>query len=222
MLFKEVTELLKKEITIELRQKYALNGILLYLAGTVFICYLSFNLQSIQLQTITWNALFWIIILFTAISAVAKSFLQESPGHFVYYYTVASGQSIIIAKMLYYSMLLIGLGLIGFGFYGVVLGNPVQNHWLFIINIVLGSIGMATTLTLVSSIAAKARSNQTLFSVLGFPMLIPILLMSIKISKNAIDGLAWPDSYHELAVICSIDAIVCSLSIILFPYIWRS
>ena len=74
-MFQEVSELLKKEITIELRQKYAVNGILLYLASTVFICYLSFNLQSNQLHPITWNALFWIVILFTAISAVAKSFL---------------------------------------------------------------------------------------------------------------------------------------------------
>ena len=222
MLFQEVSELLKKEITIELRQKYALNGILLYLASTVFICYLSFNLQSSQLHPITWNALFWIIILFTAISAVAKSFLQESPGQLIYYYTVASGQSIITAKMLYYSMLLVGLGLVGFVFYGLVLGNPVQNSWLFILNIILGSIGMATTLTLVSSIASKAQNNQTLLAVLGLPILIPVLLMSIKISKNAIDGLPWSDSYNELAVICSIDAIVCTLAIILFPYIWRS
>ncbi len=222
MLFQEVSELLKKEITIELRQKYALSGIFLYLASTVFICYLSFNLQSNQLNPITWNTLFWIIILFAAINAVAKSFLQESPGQLIYYYTVAGGQSIITAKMIYYSTLLVGLGLVGFAFYGLVLGNPVENIWLFILSIVLGSIGMSTTLTLVSSIASKAQNNQTLLAVLGLPILIPVLLMSIRISKNAIDGLAWSDSYQELAVICSIDAIICTLTIILFPYIWRS
>ena len=221
-MFQEVSVLLKKEITIELRQKYALNGILLYLAGTVFICYLSFNLQSYQLNPITWNALFWIIMLFTAISAVAKSFLQESPGKLMYYYTITSGQSFITAKIIYYSLLLILLGIIGYGLYGFVLGNPVENPGLFVLTITLGSIGMASTLTLVSSIASKAQNNQTLLAVLGLPILIPVLLMSIKISKNAMDGLAWSDSYQELAVICSIDAIVCSLAIILFPYIWRS
>jgi ABC-type transport system involved in cytochrome c biogenesis permease component len=93
---------------------------------------------------------------------------------------------------------------------------------LFIVNIMLGSIGMATTLSLVSSIAARAQNNQTLVAILGLPLLIPVLLMSIKISKNALDGLPWSSSYNELAVIGSIDAIVCSLAIILFPYIWRS
>lgn len=222
MLFSEISVLLKKEIIIELRQKYAINGILLYLAATVFICYLSFSAQTTQLHPITWNTLFWIVLLFTAVSAVAKSFLHESPGLMTYYYTIASGQSIIVAKILYYSLLLVVLGLLGFAFYGLVLGNPVQNPALFVLNIGLGAIGMATTLTLVSSIAAKAQNNQTLLAVLGLPLLIPVLLMSIKISKNAMDGLEWSASFSELAVIGAVDAIICSLAIILFPYIWRS
>ena len=222
MLFSEISGLLGKEIKVELRQKYALNGIMLYLAGTIFICYLSFNPQTAQLHPITWNALFWIILLFSAVSAVAKSFLHESSGQMTYYYTIASGQSIIAAKIIYYSFLLICLGLLGFVLYGLVLGNPVQNPGLFILNIVLGSIGMATILSLASSIAAKAQNNQSLHAILGLPLLIPVLLMSIKISKNAVDGLAWSSSYDELAVILSIDAIVCALAIILFPYLWRS
>ena len=222
MQIQEITSLLKKEIAVELRQKYAINGILLYLAGTVFICYLSFNLQNSQLQPVTWNALFWIILLFTAVNAVAKSFLHDSPGILIYYYMIASAQSIIIAKIVYYSLLLTILGIIGFVFYGLVLGNPVQDPSLFILNIVLGATGMAATLTLVSSIATKAQSNQSLLAVLGLPLLIPVLLMSIRISKNALDGLEWSHSFNELSVIGSIDAIVCALAVILFPYIWRS
>ena len=222
MLLTEVSGLLKKEIKIELRQKYSLNGIILYLAGTIFICYLSFNPLNAQLQPVTWNALFWIILLFSAVSAVAKSFLHDSSGLMTYYYTIASGQSIITAKIIYYSSLLICLGLLGFVLYGLVLGNPVQNPWLFVLSIVLGSVGMATILSLVSSIAAKAQNNQSLHAVLGLPLLVPVLLMSIKVSKNAVDGLAWSHSYNELAVILCIDAIVCALAIILFPYLWRS
>lgn len=222
MLITEISGLLRKEVKVELRQKYALNGIILYLAGTIFICYLSFNPQTAQLHPVTWNALFWIILLFSAVSAVAKSFLHESTGLMTYYYTIASGQSIITAKIIYYSSLLIVLGLLGFVIYGLVLGNPVQNPWLFMLSIVLGSIGMATILSLVSGIASKAQNNQSLHAVLGLPLLIPVLLMSIKLSKNAVDGLEWSSSYNELLVIVCIDAIVCALAIILFPYLWRS
>lgn len=222
MLFAEVTLLLRKELLLEFRQKYALNGIILYLASTIFICYLSFNLQPGQLQPVTWNALFWIIILFTAVSAVAKSFLQESPGRLMYYYTLASARSIIISKILYYTLLLISLGLMGYLIYSLVLGNPVLDPWLFVVNIVIGSIGLASTLTLISSIAAKAQNNQTLLAVLGLPVLIPIILMTIKISKNALDGLNWSSSYDEIFTLLAVDVIVCTLAILLFPYIWRS
>ena len=222
MLFKEVSLLLKKEFVLEFRQKYAINGVVLYLASTIFICYLSFNLMPGRLQPITWNALFWIIILFTAVSAVAKSFIQENSGRLMYYYTLASARAIIISKIIYYSLLLTALGLIGFLFYSVVLGNPVQNTPLFILVMVLAAMGLASILTLVSSVAAKAQNNQTLLAVLGLPVVIPVILMTIKVSKNALDGLAWSASSGELWTLGAVNAIVITLAMFLFPYIWRS
>ncbi len=222
MLFREVTHLLRKEFIFEFRQKYALNGIVLYLVGTIFICYLSFNLQPGQLHSITWNALFWIIVLFTAVSAVAKSFLQESPSRFSYYYSVASAQGIIIAKMVYYSLLLVALTLSGYLVFSLVLGNPVNDPLLFLTGLVLGAVGLAASLTLISSIAAKADGNQTLMAVLGLPVLIPVILTVLKLSKNAIDGLERSVSTDEILILIAIDLMVLSLSLMLFPYIWRS
>jgi heme exporter protein B len=72
--------LIKKEWQIEWRNRYALNGLLLYLISTIFICYLSFNVKANQLNPPTWNALFWIIMVFSAVNAVAKSFMQEQSG----------------------------------------------------------------------------------------------------------------------------------------------
>ena len=76
-LFNEVKHLIAKEINLEWKQKYAFNGLLLYVISTVFVCYLSFK-QIIDVPT--WNALFWIIMLFASVNAIAKSFIQESKG----------------------------------------------------------------------------------------------------------------------------------------------
>ena len=88
MLLKEISILLKKEIILEWRQRYALNGMLLYVVSTIMVVYMSFNLKGSTLQPVTWNALFWIIMLFTAVNAIAKSFNQERYGRFIYYYTL--------------------------------------------------------------------------------------------------------------------------------------
>src|SRR6188768_861568 len=119
MILKEIKALVQKEILLEWKQKYAFNGLLLYVVSTIFVCFLSFK-QIIDAPT--WNALFWIIMLFAAVNAVAKSFMTESRGRLLYLYTLSSAQAVIIAKTIYNVLLLLVLSVINFIFYSIFLG----------------------------------------------------------------------------------------------------
>ena len=195
---------------------------LLYVGSTIFVCYLSFNLNMSQLNVITWNALFWIIMLFNAVNAITKSFIQEREQRQLYYYTLVSPHGIIVAKTVYNVFLMLALTILAYLVYSLVLGNKVQDQALFAAGIFLGALGFSTSLTMISSIAAKASNNSTLMAILGFPVILPIILMVIKISKNAIDGIARSESYNEMVTLLSINVIVGVVSYLLFPYIWRS
>lgn len=219
---KEIKALINKEIQLELRQRYAINGMLLYIVSTVYICYLSFKLKSNDIDKITWNTLFWIILLFTAVNAIAKSFTQERYGRLLYYYTLANPVSIILSKIIYNALLMLVLGLVGFGVYAIIMGNPVDDVGLYLASIVLGAIGFASTLTMIAGIASKAENSATLMAILSFPVILPMLIMLIKISKNAMDGLERGSSMDEVLTLLAIDAIVLVLSVLLFPYLWRS
>ncbi|MEO1054483.1 MAG: heme exporter protein CcmB [Bacteroidota bacterium] len=218
----ETLTLLKKDVTLEWRNRYAFNGLALYLVSTIFICYLSFNLKQNQLNPITWNVLFWVIMLFTILNAASKSFMQEGQARTLYYYTIASPRSVIFSKIIYNTILGLLLSFIGFVFYCFVMGNPVQDIYLFLLNIFLASCGFSSSLTMISNIAAKANNNTTLMAILSFPVIIPMLLVVIKISQNALDGLDWSASDSFLLVLIAINLIVIGLSYILFPYLWRS
>lgn len=218
----EIKALIEKEIRLEWRQKYALNGMLLYIISTVFVCYMSFKLKVDSIEPITWNTLFWIILLFTAVNSITKSFTQEGAGRQLYYYTLASPQSIILSKIIYNTLLMIVLSLLGFLIYIIMMGNPVMNIPMYLVGIVLGAIGFSTTLTMVAGIASKAENTSTLMAILSFPIILPMLMMIIKLSKSAMDGLDWSTSYDEIAILLAIDAIVLSISYLLFPYLWRS
>lgn len=213
---------LKYELLTEWRNRHAINGILLYLVATIFICYLSFKLKGNELSPATWNALFWIVILFSAISTTAKSFMGISEGRLIYYYTLAHPISIILSKMIYHSILLLLVSFVGFGFYILVMGNPVQDLPLFLSTMALGAIGLGSAFSMISAIASKAGNNSTLMSVLGFPIVIPILLILIKVSKNAIDGLAFSVSLESILVLGALDVIVVVMASLLFPFLWRS
>jgi heme exporter protein B len=217
-----VVALLKKDFLLEWRQRYAINGILLYVLGTVFICYLSIGIKNSKLSPFTWNALLWIVLLFASVNAVAKSFLQEKRGRMLYYYTIASPQAIILSKIIYNSGLLMLLSSLAYLFYSIVMGNPVQDGALFFLNVLLGAIGFSTTFTMISAIASRADNSSTLMTILGFPVIIPMLLFLMKISKNAIDGLAPSVSYDALLILCALDVMMVALAYILFPYLWKS
>src|SRR2546425_12374837 len=104
----EIQNLIAKELKLEWKQKYAFNGLVLYVVSTIFVCYLSFK-QIIDPPT--WNALFWIIMLFAAVNAIAKSFLTESRGRQLYFYSIASAQSVILSKVIYNMALMLSISI---------------------------------------------------------------------------------------------------------------
>ncbi len=215
----QVKQLIVKEIRLEWRSKYALNGVLLYVVSTVFVCFMSFISMP---EKLTWNALFWIIMLFASINAVAKSFLQESRGRHLYIYTLVSPLALIIAKTFYNSLLMIGLTLIALLFYCLVFEPPTDMDLLmYLVAVILGSLSFATIFTMVSAIASKAGNGGMLMAILSFPIIIPVLIVLVKLAKNAIDGLDRSVSLDDIGLLLVINVMVMSVSLILFPYLWR-
>jgi heme exporter protein B len=222
VLINEIRQLLLKDVTIEWRQKYAINGILLYLVSSIFVVYLTFSLRNESIPSNTWNALFWIIILFSSVNGVAKSFIQESENRQLYYYTIANPQAILASKIVYNFFLTLILAFVGLLFYSLIMGSVIQNSGLFIVNVFFAAFGFSSTLTLVSSIASKASSSATLMAILSFPIILPILLVVVRVSNNALNGLGWSSSYDEILLLMAIDAIIAAVAFLLFPYLWRS
>ncbi|MBO6518069.1 MAG: ABC transporter permease, partial [Bacteroidia bacterium] len=72
-LIRQAKILFLKEVKTEWRNRYALNGILVQLVASVFIASLCFQ----GIKPATWNGLFWIILMFSGVNAIARSFIQE-------------------------------------------------------------------------------------------------------------------------------------------------
>ena len=217
-MFTHIRQLLAKEIQLEFRQKQAINGILLYIVSTVFISYLSFKTI---ISPAAWNALLWIILLFASVNASSKSFNYESKNRFLYLYTLVSPQELILSKIIYNILLMLFVSVLCFLCYSLFIGNMVQNTGLFVLILFLGSIGLSALLTLVAGIASKTNNNFSLMAILSFPLIIPLLMILIRLSKNAVDGLAGSVSFKLLAVLGLLDVIVIILAYLLFPYLWK-
>lgn len=113
------------------------------------------------------------------------------------------------------------MSVINLACYSLFIGNPVQDILQFTIAVLLGSLGFAAVLSMVSAIASKAGNNTTLVAILGFPILIPLLITTIRFSKNAMDGLALSVSTHYIILLAALNLLVVTLAYLLFPYLWK-
>jgi heme exporter protein B len=217
--------LFKKEIMLEWRSKYAFNGVLLYVVSTVFICYIAFNLNpgfsGSKSYPVVWNVLFWIIILFASVNAIAKSFMQESKSRLLYYYSIASPQAIILSKTIYNMLLMSLLSVLALLVYMLFFNNTIGDPLFYFLTVLLGSISFSTVFTMISAIASKAGNNGTLMAILSFPVIIPVILLLIRLSKNAMDDIQRSLSYGNFGVLAAINVIVIATSLLLFPFLWR-
>ncbi|KXK45979.1 MAG: ABC transporter involved in cytochrome c biogenesis permease [Bacteroidetes bacterium OLB10] len=156
-----------------------------------------------------------------AVNALAKSFMTESRGLQLFYYTFLNPQVVIIGKIIYNGVLLFVLGLLTLLFYTILLGNPVQDSFMFLITLLAGCFGISSVLTMISAIASRAGHQSSMMAILGFPVLLPLLIILIHLSKNAIDGIEFSVNVKYLTLILSLNLIVPALAFILFPYLWR-
>jgi heme exporter protein B len=218
---KQILSIFWHEVHLEWREKHALNGLLLYLVSTIMVVYLGFRFKASTLHPIVWNVIFWIILLFGAVNSISKSFGAERQRKTLYYYTLVSPETLILGKIFYNIGLLGVIYLFSLFFYSILLGNPTKDFFLFLVCLALGASNFSLTLTLIAGIASQAKQNTTIMSVLSFPLVIPALLMLIRLSQNAIDGLDWSVSYDEILMLLALNLISLVLSYILFPFLWR-
>ncbi len=209
--------LLRKEFVLEFRQRYAISGIVLYVFSMIFVVYVA----SIRVLPPVWNILFWLIVLFASINAVVKSFVQESGARQLYYYQIADPSMLLLAKIVYNTLLLFVLSGLAYGAYSVVAGNPVKDGGLFWLVLVLGSLGFSIAFTFIASIAARANNSATLMAILSFPVVLPILLTLIRLSQIALRLLQDTSYQKDIINLLAIDAILVALTFVLFPFVWK-
>ena len=214
--FKHISTLIKKDLLLEVRQQYSFYGILLYIIATIFVLYMTIQ----QPEPKVWNGLFWVIQLFICINAVAKSFLQETRGRMLYFYSIVNPRDFILAKLVFNSVLMLLMSFLSIILFSLFLGNPVEKAPQFIGLVLLGGWSLSLVFTFLSAIAAKAQQNAAIMAILGFPIIIPQVMMLMQLANSAFtDKVIIATS--TLLLFVALDILVVLLAVILFPFLWK-
>jgi len=208
--------LFKKDLLLEIRQQYSFYGVLLYIGATIFVLYMAIE----STESNVWKGLFWMIQIFISVNAVAKSFLQESRGRMLYFYSIAGPRDFVLSKLLFNSLLMLLMSLLSLALFTLFLGNPLLKAGSFIGLVLLGGWSLSLVFTFLAAIAAKAQQNAAIMAILGFPLIIPQLILLMRLS-NATFSATISIPVTTILLLIALDLMVILLAVILFPFLWK-
>jgi len=214
---RHILTLFRKDLLLEVRQQYTFYGVLLYVASTIFVLYLSMG----EPEGTVWKGLFWMMELFICVNAVAKSFLQEGRGRLLYFYTIAGPRDFILSKLLFNALLMLLMSLVSLGLFVLMLGNPMPNPFSFVLISCLGGVSLSLVFTFLAAIAARAQQSAALMAILGFPLVIPQLLLLSRISTIAFEEVIQGGLASMILLLSGLDVMIIALALILFPFLWK-
>ena len=215
--YRLILTLIKKDILLEFRQQFSFYGVLLYVASTIFVLYLAMG----QPENIVWNGLFWMMQLFICVNAIAKTFLQEGRGRQLYFYSLCSPVHFILARMVFNAALMLLMNLISLFIFAILLGFPITHPFLFIGISCFGACSISLVFSFLAAIAARAQQNAALMAILGFPLIIPQLMLLMRLSALAFADVFQSGLLSIVLLLISFDILIILLSVILFPFLWK-
>lgn len=209
-----------KDVKQELRSKAAINSILLF--AIVTLTAVSFSIGTFTITEDILAALLWIIILFSSMSGFSHVFLKEEEAHTAdTLKLIAQPNDVFLGKFLFNLSLLSVVVFIVVPLFVAVFNFEIYNLALFVLNLVLGTIALSAGGTIVASLIAKASSRGALFSVLAFPILLPVLILGITITRVAFKEGQVELLIPEIQALFAYCVIVITASVLLFEYIWN-
>jgi heme exporter protein B len=138
----------------------------------------------------------------------------------LYYYSLVSPGNFVLAKLLFNSLLMLVMSLLSLLLFSLFLGNPLQKAGSFTGLVLLGGWSLSLIFTFLAAIAARAQQNAAIMAVLGFPLIIPQLILLTKIANAAFNPLQSIES-GVILLLVALDCLVILLAVILFPFLWK-
>lgn len=220
-MIKTARALFLKELSGELRTRYAINALLMFVVVTLSV--ILFSLAGETLTRSVLAGLLWVVMFFAAMSGLSRTFVaEEERGTTLTLQLLASPAAIYLGKLSFNVMLSLALNTFIIVLFLVFIPEfQVEQPGLFWLVVCLGGIAVAASTTIIAAIIARAQTKGTLFPVLSFPIMLPLLMAGISATRVAMEERTWDNAVADLQILVSYIVVVMTVSFLLFDFIWK-
>jgi heme exporter protein B len=213
--------LLWKDVLLELRTKERLSS--LFVLALLIILVFVFALGPEQAGRPEIGAgVLWVTLLFAGMLSLQRGFLieQERGCLFGLLLTPIDAGTLFIAKFLGNVLFLTIVEAIVTPITLLLLGSSWSPLLLLLAAVeLLGIIGFSALGTLFAAIAVRTRAREVLLPVMLLPLLVPLLMASVKVTSALLAGEAWPEAW--LRVLFAFDVIFVVTGCLIFGQVMR-
>jgi heme exporter protein B len=223
LLWRATKAVFVREVRSEMRSRQALNAVALFAVCSIVAVSIGLGPlnRSAELPLIH-AALLWIVLLFAAFTALARVFVVEEEQRTAAALRLAApAHAVYLGKLLFNVVLLVALTLLVAVLAIVLLRMQVKAPAAFAVMLAAGSLGLVTGTTLIASIIARASSRSTLFAVLSFPLLIPLLVTAVRGTALALAGAGWDRCLAPIQTMLAYAVAMFVTSLFLFATVWE-
>lgn len=209
-----------KDVQQEFKTRYAMNAILLF--AVVTLSAVSFAIGTFSAGEQILSALFWIILFFSSMSGLSHIFIREEEAQTAdTLKLVARPMHIFLGKFVFNLLLLFALEIVLVPLFIGLMNFKLASFGLFVLILFIGSFGLAGGGTMVAAIISKASAKGALFTVLSFPILLPVLISGISATKTVSEIASFSEVRNEIQALFAYSVIVITASVLLFDYVWN-
>jgi heme exporter protein B len=217
----ETAAVFAKDWRCEFRTRYALNTLALFAFTTLVVVGVSLGPMGVSASrgTPVLPVLLWLILLFAAAAGLPRSFVQEEETQTATALRLsATPSAVFCGKLLYCLTLVVALEVLVTPLYLAMMNLAVRSPALLAATLAAGGYGLAAGSTLIAAMIAQARGKGTLFSVLAFPVLLPLLILAVELTRHAVAGEPGGVALTQLLLY---DGTVTVAALMLFPVVWN-
>ncbi len=216
---RSVWAIIWKDIEAELRSRELLSAMLVFSLLVIIIFNFALELDAKTRSTVTAGVL-WVTFAFAGTLGLNRSMAMEKDRGCLDGLLLApvDRSAIYFGKMIGNLIFMLIVEAIVLPVYSILYNTNLFNPGLLLV-VLLGSIGYVAVGTLLSSMAVQTRTRDVLLPILLFPVVIPVLIASVKATTGFLQGIEMSEISPWLNLLLVYDVIFTAVAFMVFDYV---
>jgi len=207
-----------KDFRIEFRSRYALN-ISLAFAGISTLA-ISLSAGGVKFPVKVQAIMLWVIMFFSAMNGLLHIFIREEEEQTALFLRLnMPGDSIYLSKLIFNIIFFMAIQVVVCPLYVFFLQVEVGDIIMFTLSVFSGGLAISSATTILAAMVARAGGKGSLFTVISFPLLLPVIWVGISSTAASFEG-ATGNEKSSIIFLLAFSGAITAISFLLFRFVW--